>query len=612
MHWPHLEPALDMIRCRTYIPLSRAMYALGCAALAAAILLAIEFNSNEAQQGAVALAGSGDILNLEEPASVSQHLPLILERGQLQSDIKSPKPADTIPKLQLDRAALRLSLVQRSGKSATQPLTPLLKQLAELNVSSLAIRRATLDIEMEDGRTATLTDISADVKMLRRSFFNASGTASFRGQPLRFEASWMAPTETKSEVTKPAVQLKFAVRGSLLEAAFEGRLVTGDAPKLIGNTDFRARRLRALARWFGLAIPSSSDLRDASLVGPVDWSAGRLVFTQAAITMDGNRGEGALTIKTIGKRPSIEGTLGFETFDLEPHIAGALAPPADQTSNGLTERASLPAAIDADLRLSASKITARDLELGRGAATISIKNGRMIADLAELGIEGGQTAGQITLDVNGQHPRLGVKAKLTGIDPGRVFTSWLKRNPLLGRGDLTFDGAGNGDTLKEMLATLSGRGTFRLSEAGRLGLDLKALLYAAKNANHVGWGAAGKGGTPLEQLVARFALSNGALTIDSMQGKSGSSAISGTGKVDIQAQLMDLKVTIAPDRPNAISPATAGAVAPPVNAAVDPQAASEILVMRGPWADPAISILGRPFTTTAPAVKGTGMVEPNN
>ncbi len=588
----------------------RATWAAMLTLLAIAAPLVIGISFDRMLQSPFVLASSSEKLVIDQPTALSSHVPIIIDRGQLTSSVKNPASADTIPKLLLDGAVLRLALDRKRERPAFRPPPAILQQLSDLNATTLVVRNASIEIELENGRTATLADVSADIKMTRRSYFSATGSATFEGQQIRFEASWRSPVESNTDRSGRIAPLKISVRSNLLEAVVEGHFTASHDLKLTGNADFRARRLRALARWFGPAIPVSTDLRDARITGPLEWSAGRLVFAHATIEVDGNRGIGALTVNTSSARPSIEGTLGFETFSLDPHLTPLLASP-DPKRLDATELPSIASAFDADLRLSADKVTSRDIELGRGAVTIGIRNGRSVTDVAELGVEGGFATGQLTFDMNGDKPRLGIKGKLSSVDPGRIFTSWLKRNPLLGRGDLTFDGAGSGAALRDMLANLSGKGTFRLTESGRLGLDLNALHYAAKSANHVGWHAAGKGGTPLENLDAKFSVSNGAITIEHAQAKSGSTPLSGSGKVDVRAQLLDLKVRIGAERPANAPGAPPGAGAGKQNEQPRSESdASDVLVVRGSWADPAISILGRPFTTTAPVPSGASVLTP--
>lgn len=580
---------------------SRLFFGLGLGVLLAGLPLAVEFAAPEdGLRSAVVQAGSGDTLVLSRAISLPAVPGLILERGTLRSlDVTGVAADRLVPKLQLDGAVFKLhakaTMAASSGLSLepAQALGPLLNQLALLNVGALAVRRSSLTITLTNGRHVLLSEIMADITASGKDAYFAKGAATFNSQVVRFEMDWSRAADSRPSARLP---LRLSVKSHLLDATFDGRLGLHEGLRLQGTTAIEVRKVRALARWFGLASPGANDLRTAKLSGTLDWSEGRLAFANAKVSVDGNAGEGALTLKTGGPRPAIEGTVAFKVFDIEPHISSLMTPelPAPAIV-GQVPVADVPltllSALDADLRLSASKVIAPLFETGRGAVTITLRKGLLLADLAELEIEGGTAGGQITLDVNSDRPRLGVKGKLAGVDPGRVFTSHIKRNPLFGRANIAIDGFGSGPTLAEIVMSFSGKGTFNLVENGRLGVDLKALAWAAQKVNHVGWLAAGKGATPLEQLEARFLFSNGALALEGLQARSGAATFIGAGKVDLLGQLLDVNLAV-------VAAATTET----------PITAQEVLAFRGPWSDPAISLMGRPFTTTAPAVKGATMV----
>jgi AsmA protein len=106
----------------------------------------------------------------------------------------------------------------------------------------------------------------------------------------------------------------------------------------------------------------------------------------------------------------------------------------------------------------------------------------------------------------------------------------------------------------------------------------------------VSWAAAGKGSTQVDSLTARFRLLNGALTIESMQARSGTSLLVGSGRLDVPARLMDVSIASGPS-----------------NAGEAPITAQDILLLRGTWDAPSISLLPRtikPITSDASPVRG--------
>ena len=590
--------------------LARAVLAMGVLALAVGLPFAVEFAApQDALRSADVLAGTGDTVALSDTVALLPALPLFLDQGIFQSiDATGVKQSETIDTLRIDGAAFRVPLAPRgtSPQALTQTLQPLVSHLAALNVGKLELRKARIDF-LSAAAAVSLTDISADVTPNRKGSTTFKGTANFKGQPVRFEGAWTLPDVKGPAQPVNRVGLKLSVKANDLDATLDGRLGFANGLKFQGTTEAQTRRLRALARWFGVDVPKSTNLRDAKLTGPIEWSHGRLTFAKAVVVVDGSEGAGALSLETQGPRPAINGTLAFKVFDVRPHIDALMQPtlaPQDKR-NGAgaagAETGSLVSAFDADLRLSAAKVVLPRVESGGGAVTITLKQGRLLAEVAELELEGGSASGRISLDVNGETPRFGLKGRLDGVDPGRVFATELKRNPLFGRANIAIDGIGTGHEFIDMLANFSGKGSFALVDGGKLGLDLKALAYAVQKANRVGWAASGKGSTNLDQLDARFQYSNGALSFDALQAKAGDASFAGSGKIDIRGRLFDLDIA-----QNQGVPATGGSESQ----------AGNVLAFRGPWADPAISLLGRPFTTTAPAVltapavKGATMIAP--
>lgn len=580
---------------------SRALLAMGFLAVAVGVPFVVELTgSDDALRSAGVIAASGDTVSIADTVALVPGMPLMLDQGVLQSvGTTGVKQGETASVLRLERAAFRIPLDDPAPQTVlAKSLQPLLSHLVALNVGRLEIRNSRIDFVSRSGRPVAVTDISIDVTPNRKGVYSFHGTASFNDQGTSVDGAWSLPEGRMPGAPISHVGLRLAVKGSLLEAKIDGRMGIAEGFKFQGNSEIKVRRLRALARWFGLEVPMATNLRDASIAGPLEWADGRLVFSKAAVVVDGSQGAGALSLDTRTVRPVLDGTLAFKVFDLKPHLDALLKTGPDGNDKRIAGQANaetngaLVSAFDADLRLSALKVAMPRVESGRGAITITLKQGRLLAELAELEVEGGTASGRIALDVNGDVPRAGVKGRLDGVDPGRIFADDLKRNPMFGRANIVVDGNGTGHVLSEIISSFAGRGSFALVENGRLGLDLKALLYGARRANRVGWAAAGKGSSNLDQLDARFQLSNGALTLQALNGRSGDMTFVGGGRIDVRGHLFDLDV--------AMSNGTTEA----------PGTTRDVLVFRGPWSDPVISLLGRPFTGAAPAVKGAAVVGP--
>src|SRR5690606_30093503 len=112
-------------------------------------------------------------------------------------------------------------------------------------------------------------------------------------------------------------------------------------------------------------------------------------FEHADFTLDGNAATGALMLKLGEERPLIEGTLDFASFDIAPYATPsrpyALALASDWLSAiripGLSS-SSVLSDLDADVRISAANVVSGSDRLGRCAASVSIKDGKLYGEIA--------------------------------------------------------------------------------------------------------------------------------------------------------------------------------------------------------------------------------------
>lgn len=558
---------------------------------------------------AVELAGSGDraasgamtaqadsSIALVGPIRISDRLPLSIDGGRLVAVEKGQgDDGRGSSMMAIDEAVLTLDL---SGRR--QPL-PAADSAPEANSADDSRRKAPLIAGFSSGAMqlrrarvqligprspAEISDVNATVTVTRKGSYKLIGNGQINGQRVTIDAVW---SDSGTREATAHVPLRLTLRSAALEATLDGLLRSadskvGDAPSFSGHAEFRMPSLRRFVAWAGLGRGVGDQFKAIVVSGPLEWTTSQMAFARASVGVNGNQATGAMTIKHPDDRWSIDGTLGFQELNLGTQLS-ALIP--RQAAEGREPH--VMTVIDADLRLSAGKIVAPHVETGRAALSIALNRGRLQADMAELEIETGIAGGQLSVDLNEASPKANVKLKLRGVDVGRALAEPLRRNPLLGKANLAFEGTLGGSTLGEAIVTLAGRGTFDLVEPGRLGLDLPALAHAAKVSGVVGWSAAGKGDTALDSLTGRFRVLNGALTIETMQGRSGSSMLVGSGRLDVPGRLMDMSL-----------------VSGPAGAPEAQPGAQDVLLLRGTWDAPSIS-LRRPSKPEIKVEVGPGL-----
>lgn len=284
-------------------------------------------------------------------------------------------------------------------------------------------------------------------------------------------------------------------------------------------------------------------------------------------------------LNLAGERPLIDATLAFQALDLTPYADAARAQSFlfdRQTATWSLFDLSFPLVrhVDADLRISAPKVILKGYGLGRGAATIAVRSGKLLADIAELELFGGKLGAQITANADEIVPHYALRGRVENFEAGSAASLLFGSAALSGRALLTVEIEGAGQTPAEVVRRLSGKATLAMPEGGRLAMDVKALRTAARANGPPGWAALAKGQTNLELLEARALIRSGVLTTELVQARSGAMGLTASGRVDLAARTLDLnlwmKSSVPTDRPLKLSD----------------MAGAEGVTMRGPWSEP--------------------------
>ena len=566
-----------------------ALATLACLLLAVlAPMISIQRASDEPFSGYAVMASPRDLHVITAPIRLSDAPDLTLNRGTLYADGNAALGTPTSrfvldgPVFYLNASGLRTAAssfeaafagVGGSGAEAIAPL--LVDQLIAMGFDALTIRRGTLYVTAADGSWETIGDIQAELTGRRKGQVAGRGSFTIRGQRLAFDATLAPSTEKRNP---PRWPMKVSLKGDLLEAIFEGHLDVAEGLQLSGQVDLSTPSVRRGARWFGVPAPSSEGLNAATLKAHINWARHTLAFEDAKVVLDGNEASGALVLHVGGERPLIDGALAFSALDLTPYVDAARSQSFlfdRQTASWSAFDLSFPLIrhVDADLRISSPKVAVKGYGLGRGAATITVRSGKLLADIAELELYSGKVAVQVSVDANGLVSRYTLRGKVESFEAGAAGMALFGAPVLTGRSTLALDLAAAGQTPAEIVRTLSGKVALAMAEGGRVGLDMKALRGVAKADGPPGWGLLAKGQTGLEQVEARALIRDGVLITETVQARSGTVGLVASGRVDLAERTLDLHLSA---RPNA-------SVDKPLKSDA---AAAEAVTVRGFWQEP--------------------------
>jgi len=557
-----------------------AMLACVLLALIAPLFLATR-SVDEPFSGYSVLASPRDLHVITKPVRLSSAPDLTLSRGVLYADGNAAL-GTPISRFVLDGPVFYLNASGLAAAAAgfdsevvapeAAATAPLLDQFMAMGFDALTIRRGTLYVMTADGAAETIADIQAEVLASRKGQVSGKGSFALRGQRLSFETSLVPPADKAAQFWLS----KLVLKGALVDATFDGSIdVAGDL-KVQGYAELNAANLRRIVRWFGPPLPVSDGLNAVSLKGQLSWARGTVTVEKAKVSVDGSEAAGTLGFTYTGERPAIDGTLAFNTLDLTPYFEALRSQSYVFDRHTWTWSAfdfSFPilSYFDADLRLSAAALAFKGVPVGRSAASIAVRSGKLIANIVELELPMGTASGRLTADVSDFPPRYALRGKIDNFEPAPAAT-WLTGLPLLsGRSVLKLDLKTTGQTPTEVLKGLAGTVGLSLAEGGKLGLDLRAIRAGAETVANPSQLV--KGATGIDALEARAKLVDGLLVAEHVQARAAGHSISASGSANLLDRTLDVRLLVQP---------APGEKAPPS------EAGSAGLILNGPWALPSV------------------------
>ncbi len=557
-------------------------------------------------QSAAVIAATRDSFTLTSPIALGPLSNFRLDRGTVSlvpygpGDVLTGSTALALltsgkAKLKVDDATVSMDLrtFVHAGESGldTFSVAPVLSALLNMQFAELALDNSEVRITRADGSVEVLSHVKLNATRQRNGRMKIAGRFDFRGRTL--EAGVTLNTKSTAEGiagAPPAFPVEVSLKGDLVQLQCAGSMSVVDTPQLTAETaELSITSVRDVASWFGSDWSGGQGLGKFSAKGPLEWTPRGISFSQARVEIDGNFAEGALALKFAQQRAGIDATLDFEALDLKPYLTPAgkqvSATPFDLAHilpRHFTDRPLMPILqdIDADLRISAGKVLANGTNFGKAAASLSLKDGVMLTDLAELEVgKAGRCTGQLSLPVRGENPQYRLKGKVDAIDIASITGAIWPHTPVSGVGEMSVDVSASGYDRATLMQSAVGKVGLKLPASGQLGIDVKTLAATARANELQGWGGAARGQTPVDSLSAQLVLEGGRLWADKATAKFGDATLTALGSVHLDGGLADMQIWIThPNKPEAVAaPAVtakpaAGASPPPATPTTAPAA----------------------------------------
>ncbi len=504
---------------------------------------------------------------LSGQARTADALAALLKGGSARLALKQPVIELELSPQPFEDSAFEPGPLLQNPLMATSPLMNALEDAA---FEILTVRDGTVRLKSDGGRVDTLEDVSADITVKRKTAVRIKGSFKLAGETLTVDATLGARIGRGSSARMP---LKAQVLSGPVNVSLDGRIELGHGLQLVAPTaEVAIPNVRSVARWLGHVWPSGPGLKNFSANGNAEWVGQTIAFQKGRYKIDNNEASGALTFNFGSARPAVAGTLAFQDVDLTPYLqaeiatAVAPAPPSPKSLIGSLKAArdlTLPliGVIDADLRASADTVSIGSFKAGRSAASLALRDGQLLFNLADMTMPGGGTAeGEVTILGGATTPNYTAHGRLDSIELSELTTALAGTQMLRGKGDVRFVIKGSGRAGMDLLSRLNGQ--IHLDMAGGGAAVCTVMELAAMAASETGVSC--KTATSLAPFKGMASSTNGVIAFDQVEAMSGSIRMRLDGNIDLVTSAMHLNVTttsptsgisVGGDQPSDVEPA---------------------------------------------------------
>ncbi|CAK0762237.1 AsmA protein [Gammaproteobacteria bacterium] len=414
-------------------------------------------------------------------------------------------------------------------------------KLANLRLGNVRIADGKLSYFNDKGTAETVEGIH--LALVLNSLdepLTATGGLTWHGQAVTLDLTVATP---RALIAGQGSAVGINIIAEPLKLAFTGDL--GSAGGVEGALEVASPSVRSLATWVSgkPVVLAGTGLGPLALKATVTAGTGQVALTQATFSLDAIKATGDLSVATTSTRPALQGQLNIETLDLNPYL-----PPTGQTvttendarmqttaghsdwSDAVID-ASVLQSIDADIKLNVDAIKVRRIEVGRSELVITLHDGHLTADLAEMGLYQGKGVGRVALDGTQAGVEMNVRLALRDLQ-AETFLAAFGFDRLEGALNTELELAGHGASQRQIISSLGGKGTVTLLNGAIRGINLAAFSAGSHDSQK----------TNFSELSGSFSIAAGVVTNPDLTIKSSLLRVAGSGSVDLPGRTINYRI----------------------------------------------------------------------
>lgn len=434
------------------------------------------------------------------------------------------------------------------------------------------------------------------------------GTLAVRGAKLAIAAT-VSPIQ--GLLTDQPARLALKVAGVPFEGTYQGTLALTAGISLDGTLKLQAASARALGDWLGRPLAANGDADAVTFSTDLKATPARVTLSNVQATFGPATMTGSLALDTRQERRRLSGNLDISDLDFgrllvkpgrnrasapapstppsaTPHAAPPPAsPPSDEQArdrgwNDDPINLSILGLLDANITLSAGRLTYKDVKTGPSRLSLALEGGIGKVTIEDVGLYGGRGRGFLTLDGTGEVLVAGVNLKLDGVALGPLLADALRFPWLEGRGGISLALAGQGLSERQIVEALNGKVEIASTDGAIVGLDVGKIVHNLQRARLPSLEPSPDEKTPFRELSGTFTVTNGIAKNQDLRLVGTHLQLNGEGTLDLGPRHIDYTVRTK-----------IGGGAPDPGATIKVGSLEVPIAIVGPWEKPAFGIKGQ-------------------
>lgn len=371
-----------------------------------------------------------------------------------------------------------------------------------------------------------------------------------------------------TRVVGPLSKLEFSginarTSSPLLTASFSGLIGLEGNGLLDGEVSAKTGQFRQLVTQLGVTLPAGENMKTASMTGRALGSFQHPGIQNGSFTIDETRASGSISANLQGTTPSVKASLEAPLLDLSPFLgepSGPVSSP-DQESDWSDTPLDLEALslVDADLALAADEIRIGEIVLTNSDFGISLKDGRLNADLNRFTAFGGNWQGRSLIDASAQIPAFDFQMTASSVQAGDLLTGLAGFDRLTGNGQFSVDVSSAGASISQIIDAVDGTLSLDLDSGALAGINLGQLIRSAGSLTSaissgelslqsLGDVVSPQAQTDFTDFTTVLELQDGLARVSSLSLINSVLDVTGTGEINLAGRTLDLKLAPAIDK----------------------------------------------------------------